>query len=176
MAKLVLTAIGDDRPGLVSALSTAVADAGGNWVEGELAHLAGKFAGIVLVDVPDAADAAFREALARLRTDGVLDVSITAVGEPDAVAEQAAGGEILHVELTGHDRPGIVREVSTVLALLNVSIESMSTLTYDAPMGGGTLFGTDALLVLPEDVTVDQVRAALEGITGELMVDVLDAD
>ena len=88
----------------------------------------------------------------------------------------AASGEILHIELTGQDRPCIVREVSTVLAGLGVSIESMSTLTYDAPMGGGTLFGTDALLVLPESVTVADVRDALEGITGELMVDVLDVE
>ena len=30
------------------------ADHGGNWVEGEMSRLAGKFAGIVLVEVPDA--------------------------------------------------------------------------------------------------------------------------
>lgn len=171
MAKLVLTVIGDDRPGLVAALSETVVDSGGNWVAGELSRLAGKFAGVVLVDVPDTARAAFDAALQRLAADGVLDVSATpADDEPDAF------GEILHVELTGHDRPGIVREVSAVLAGLGVSIESMSTLTYDAPMGDGTLFGTDALLVLPDSVTSDAVRDALEGITGELMVDVLDID
>lgn len=51
MAKLVLTAIGDDRAGLVSALSDAVAERGGNWLESQLARLAGKFAGIALVEV-----------------------------------------------------------------------------------------------------------------------------
>lgn len=176
MAKLVLTAIGDDRPGLVSALSTAVADAGGNWVEGELSRLAGKFAGIVLVEVPDDAVDAFREELGRLGDQGVLTVAITPADVEPADAAREPGIEILHVELTGHDRPGIVREVSTRLAELGVSIESMSTLTYDAPMAGGVLFGTDALLILPESVTAEQVRAALEGITGELMVDVLDAE
>lgn len=170
MAKLVLTAVGDDRPGLVSALSAAVAEEGGNWVEGELSRLAGKFAGIVLVDVPDAAVGSFRAAASRLGEEGLLDVTVTPV-----VAEGAPAGELLHVELTGHDRPGIVREVSSVLARLGVNIESMSTLTYDAPMGDGQLFGTDALLVLPESVTVADVRDALEGITAELMVDVLDA-
>ncbi len=165
MAKLVLTAIGDDRRGLVSALSGAVADHGGNWIEGQMARLAGKFAGIVLVDIPDAAREAFTDAVGHL---GVLDVTVT-----PADADERPTGEVLHVEITGNDRPGIVREVSSALAALGVSIEAMNTLTYDAPMGDGKLFGTDALLVLPEGVTPDAVRAALEGITAELMVDVL---
>lgn len=173
MAKLVLTAIGDDRAGLVSALSQAVVDAGGNWVEGEMARLAGKFAGIVLVEVPDGSLDALRAGLARLGEEGLLDVTITPVS-PQVVAEAPA--EILHIELTGRDRPGIVREVSSVLAALGVNIDSMSTLTYDAPMGDGQLFGTDALLVLPESVTVEQVRDALEGIVGDLMVDILDSE
>ena len=36
MAKFVVTAVGDDRSGLVAALASAVADAGGNWLESRL--------------------------------------------------------------------------------------------------------------------------------------------
>ena len=53
MATLVLTVIGDDRSGLVSALSGVIADHGGSWERSQMARLAGKFAGIVLVAVPD---------------------------------------------------------------------------------------------------------------------------
>jgi len=49
---LVLTVIGDDRPGLVEALSHVVAEHHGNWSESRMAHLADKFAGIVTVTVP----------------------------------------------------------------------------------------------------------------------------
>lgn len=48
MATFVLTVIGDDRPGLVSALSARVSARGGSWERGQLIHLAGKFAGVVL--------------------------------------------------------------------------------------------------------------------------------
>lgn len=169
MAMLVLTVIGDDRLGLVSALSGAVADAGGNWIEGELSRLAGKFAGIVLVDVPLDAEATFRAAVATLGADGVLDVTITpVVDDPDPT------GEALHVEITGQDRPGIVRQISSALTQIGVSIESISSLTYEAPMGSGEMFGVDAMLILPEIVTAEEVRAALEGIDSGLVVDVLD--
>ena len=41
MRNLVLSVIGDDRPGLVSALSEAIARSGGNWERSQLAQLAG---------------------------------------------------------------------------------------------------------------------------------------
>ena len=52
MASLILTVIGPDRPGLVRALSEAVAARGGSWLESRMARLAGQFAGIVLVEAP----------------------------------------------------------------------------------------------------------------------------
>ena len=54
MTALTLTLIGRDRVGLVRSLSERVAAAGGNWLESRMARLAGQFAGILLVDVPEA--------------------------------------------------------------------------------------------------------------------------
>ena len=53
MASLILTIVGPDRPGLVRALSEAVAARGGSWLESRMARLAGQFAGIVLVEAPE---------------------------------------------------------------------------------------------------------------------------
>src|SRR5580692_7243772 len=50
---VVITFIGRDRPGLVNAISEKVAAFDGTWLESRLAHLAGEFAGIVLVRVPE---------------------------------------------------------------------------------------------------------------------------
>ena len=48
---LVLTIIGDDRPGIVEQLAEEVLDAGANWEESRMARLAGKFAGLLRVSV-----------------------------------------------------------------------------------------------------------------------------
>ncbi len=165
MAKLVLTVIGDDRPGLVSAVSGAVADHGGNWVEGQMARLAGKFVGIVLVDVPDER-AGDLEAAVQARTDGLLDVTVTPTEQTGVPL-----GRTLRLHLLGNDRPGIVQHVSQVLAEHGVSIDELETVTREAPMGGGPLFETEAVLRAPEGVAVETLRAALEQIAGELMVD-----
>ena len=76
MATLVLTVIGDDRSGLVDALSGVIADHGGNWDKSRMARLAGKFAGIVMVAVPDAAADALIADLEPLEAQGLLDITV----------------------------------------------------------------------------------------------------
>ncbi|MFZ1286284.1 MAG: ACT domain-containing protein [Candidatus Phosphoribacter sp.] len=171
MTQFVLTLIGDDRPGLVAALAEAVADRGGSWQQSELAHLAGKFAGIVLVDVPDERSDELDAALRELGRQGVLDVTVTRAA-PGAVARVAAMGHSLTISLLGQDRPGIVHQLSAVLAGHGVSILELSTETRDAPMAGGVLFEARATVAAPDDLPAQTLTSALEAIGDELMVDI----
>lgn len=175
MATLVLTVIGDDRSGLVSALSGVIAAHGGSWERSQMARLAGKFAGIVLVAVPDEhADALIRE-LGPLGSEGVLDVTVERTHDPDdgdARAAGDAGAARLSLELVGADRPGIVHDISRVLASRHVSIEELHTLTREAPMAGGMLFEATATLLAPATVSIADLRAVLEELANELMVDI----
>ncbi len=164
MASLVLTAIGDDRAGLVSALADVVAEHGGNWERSQMAELAGKFAGIVLVTVPDAAVEEFMRALDPLAD--VLDVHAHLGGEPITDAQRFT----LH--LLGNDQPGIVRELSGILSALDVSIDQLATATREAPMAGGILFEAEVVLVAPAELDREELRTALEELAGELMVDI----
>lgn len=168
MAALVLTVIGDDRTGLVNALSDVVARHHGNWERSEMAELAGKFAGIVLVTVPDDAREALVHDLGLLRDQGLLDVT-AAVSDTTADASAHARWTM---SLVGNDRPGIVRDLSGVLTSHGVSIEELRTTTREAPMAGGTLFEADATLVVRSDHDLGALRQAIEQLAGELMVDI----
>ena len=64
---LVLTFVGDDRPGLVNAISEKVAACGATWLESRSARLAGKFAGVLLVSAPDETLAALESVASRPR-------------------------------------------------------------------------------------------------------------
>ena len=48
---IVLTIIGEDKPGVVEWISGLVADHQANWLESRMARLSGKFAGILHVEV-----------------------------------------------------------------------------------------------------------------------------
>lgn len=170
MTTLALTAIGDDRPGLVSALSAEIDDHGGSWVDSSLALLGGKFAGIVLVEVAQERTADLTESLSALAEQVGLRVTATPAGS-SADPVDGGGGEALQLHLIGQDRTGMVREVASALASARATIDDLRTWTRDAPEGGGVLFEAEASVRLAAGEDAGAVREALERIAAELMVD-----
>lgn len=166
MATFTLTCIGDDRAGLVSDLSGPIHAHGGNWSRSQMARLGGKFAGILLVDVPDARADGLAADLAALKDAGLV-VTLERTDEP-----APASAVRWSLELLGADRPGIVAEVSAALAREQVSIEELATDVREAPMAGGLLFEAHAVLVAGSDASVEAVRSVLEAIADELMVEI----
>lgn len=164
-SKMILSAIGSDRPGLTQALADAVYDAGGNWLESHLSRLGGKYVGAVLVEIEAGQLPALESAIRRVDATG-LHVSVLPAGD-----EAPPQGEALRIELVGQDRPGIVREVTRVLAGLGVNIEDLSTGTERGSWSGEPLFRATAQLSLPAGVASERLREALEAISGEIMVD-----
>jgi glycine cleavage system regulatory protein len=165
MATLVLTVIGDDRAGLVNALADVVTAHGGNWERSQLAELAGKFAGIVQVRVPD--DRADELVAALQPLAGLLDVTVhTGSAEPDGAAQR------IQVDLVGNDHPGIVRDVSGVLSRYGISIEKLITETREAPMAGGLLFEAHLTAPVPADQDLAGLQADLERLATEIVVDI----
>ena len=161
---LVLTVIGDDRPGLVGQLSAAISKHGGNWLESSMSHLAGKFAGIVCVAIDDSRLNALKAELASLQ-----GLRITAEVSESA---EAPASRRLRLALVGHDRIGIVREVSQVLARHAVNVEELNTHTASAPMSAEILFHATAELTASSSLDVRALINNLEQISNDLMVDI----
>jgi glycine cleavage system regulatory protein len=139
------------------------------------ARLAGKFAGVLLLDVADDRADALVADLRALEDIG-LQVTLERTDDPpehDAVR--------LTLELIGADHPGIVAEISAALAAQRIGFEELHTDIREAPMAGGMLFEAHAVLEAPPALDVDDLRVRLEAIADELMVDlklsdVVDAD
>ena len=168
MPTLVLTAIGDDQSGLVDALSGVIASHGASWDQSHMSHLAGKFAGIVQISVPEGKVDALVAALEPLEQQGLLDITTST-----APAEAGRStGRPMRLELLGQDRVGIIHDLSHALAALGVSIHELQTATGSAPMGGGVLFQATALLEVPADVDQAALRDTVEQLSNELMVDI----
>lgn len=164
---LVMTVIGTDRPGLVGRLSAVIADHGGNWVESRMAHLGGRFAGILRVEVPAENEQDLLAALRALETEG-----LTVRAQKDEAAPTRAGQRLAIVETVGHDRPGIVRQISQVLAEHGVNVEELTTRCESAAQSGGQLFRATARVQLPDTCPLPQLQKALEQIAADLMIDI----
>jgi len=166
VATFILTVLGDDRPGLVSALSGPINAHGASWERSQMSRLAGKFAGIAVVSVPGDRLEALTADLTALSEQG-LHVLVERTDDP-GVRESVT----LTLDLLGADHPGIVAEISSSLAALDINIEDLATNVRDAPMSGGSLFEAHAVLSAPSSVSTHELRSMLEGLADELMVEI----
>ncbi|MEK9671960.1 MAG: ACT domain-containing protein [Rhodospirillaceae bacterium] len=164
--KLVVTFIADDRPGLVEKLANTVAAAGGNWLDSRMAHLAAKFAGVAEVEIDPAKSDALEAALAAPDAEGSH-----LMVEP-APEDAAARGPQFDLELIGPDHPGIVRDLSHLMAQRGFSVEEVETDIREAPHAGGTLFHAHARLRGPGGYPDDELLAALDDLADRAMVDI----
>ena len=171
MTSLVVTLIGPDRPGIVSLVSERAQGFGANWAGSRLASLAGQFAGMVHFEVPAENAEPLANALRALESSGLRVV--IAVSE---AAPASAGRRMVRLELVGHDRPGIVRDLSASLAERGVSIQELNTGIVSAAMSAEHLFKVKALLVVPATLRNDELRRGLEALANEMMVDLTLGD
>lgn len=164
---LVLTVLGDDRPGLVESVARVIATHDGNWLESRMARLAGKFAGILRASVPSSNVEALTMALQRLEAHG-LRVLIEWSGSD----EPARDYQQLTLDLMGTDRLGIIRDISQALARRGINIDELRTEYTSAPMSGEPLFKATAQLRVPLQVSLTDLQESLERLAYDLMVDI----
>jgi glycine cleavage system regulatory protein len=162
---LVLTILGQDRPGLIDSIAQIVAEHGGNWVESRMAHLAGQFAGILRVEVAAEQAEPLTTALKNLAGAGLESVVQSDLAVPiDSLPPP------VQLSLVGQDRPGIIREISQVLAAHGVNVEELNTECTNAPNTGQALFRANARLRLPGHISALELREALEQVAADMMV------
>ena len=166
---LVMTILGPDRTGLVESVARAVAGHGGNWLESRMCRLGGEFAGILRIEIPADQKSAL---LAALQKISGLNVTVRA----DETILSAAKGRQAKLEIVGHDRPGIVREITSALTRAGVNVEEFSSEVASAPMSGETLFKAAARLQLPDPCDLAALKRDLEKIAADLLVDVSFAE
>jgi len=164
---IVLTVVSDDRPGVVEVLSEVITDHDGNWAESSMLSLAGKFAGILLVQLPDDNVEAFFADLKALESKGMQVVAQLSDAVPvDESAQEHS------LELVGQDRPGIVHEITEVLADFGINVQELETTVQSASMSGESLFMAHARIFIPADADREKLQEKLEDLANELMVDI----
>ena len=166
-AFIVLTFIGEDRPGLIRSLSQTVVSHGGNWLGSRSARLAGKFAGILHASVPE--DHA-EELIAELNKFDERGLSVVV----ERTTPSPARGRFrrLRLDLIGNDRPGIVHDIARALAERQINVDELETTCVSAPMSGEMLFHARARVHIPTTTDLARLRAGLERLANDLVVEI----
>lgn len=163
----IITFIGDDRPGLVEEVASAIESHRGNWHESRLSQLGGKFAGLVLVSLPTQDSTALEAALKGLSAGG-LSIRVT----PSNGGSIAQTGRAITLTVVGPDRLGIVKEVSHTLAQRKINVVEMDSHVDSAPMSSERMFHARIDAQVPDDTDLDQLHDTLDEIANHMTLDI----
>ena len=160
---LLITISGEDRPGLVRAISEVLVQQGANWEQSRMMNLSGRFVGLLQVQVDSSKASELEMALESLE-----DLQMTiAYGQPSPLPART-----LQLNILGADHPGIISEISNVLASQEINVETLRTHTEPAADSGTILFRATAQLSMDQPLSLSDLQTSLESLAEDLMVTV----
>ncbi len=167
---LVLTAVGTDRPGLVTELTSLLAERGANVADSRMAVLGGEFALMMLISGTDQQlDAVQREVEPLARQLG-LQLLLKETRSP--TDHRAGQVRSYRVEVHALDHPGIVHAVADAIQDLGGNVVSLETSAYQAAVTGAPLFQMSVCADFPPTVTAARLRDVLEHVSEAKNADV----
>jgi len=105
-----------------------------------------------------------RESLSQLNRAG-LQIFLVRADNPDE--EQS---NTYNLDVLGHDRPGILSEVTQIMKSFGANIQEIETELKSAPEAGHLLFHASLTLTLTDKNTMGRLTEALEDLSPELQV------
>lgn len=166
---LLITAVGEDRPGIVAHLAEVFVKNGANLEESRMAVLGGEFAVIVLVSLSSGSSEGLHRGLEALKAEGI---AVSVKNTSPSNREKFAGYSTYAISVNGADHEGIVHRISLFLRDRGINIQSVETGIVNAPETGTPLFCMTATVQAPPSISLDELKRNLNAIGNEECVDV----
>lgn len=166
MSFFAITAVGQDRPGIVSEFTGVLFRQGANLEDTTMTRLRDQFAMVLVVDVPDEELVALETALHVVATQLGLSVVVRPLA-PETAEEEA--GEQYLLRVYGADHPGIVHAVTAALAQRRYNITDLDTRII--PGSGGPVYVMLLEVQAPPGAELSELLPELQRLAGELGVE-----
>ena len=174
--RLIISALGDDHPGIVNEISGEVSKLKCNIEETQVNVFSGEFS--ILLDVSGKNDAIEKLILSLPELEKKLNLSITF--KKGGTRQRIGNVMPYKVKITSMDDMGLVdggkssliHDISDFFANKSINIENMRTSTYPAPHTSTTLFSADLIISLPKSILISQLREELVEYCDKLNIDV----
>ncbi len=151
---LVLSALGDDHPGIIDKLAKAILDAECNIQDTRMTVLGGKFAILMQVDGSWDRLARLEDQIPELQQS----LGLTIITERTEPTESHPDLLPYGVDVVALDQPGIVHSLASFFAERNINIEDMVTSSYAAAHTGTPMFSVRIALGIPANVHIASLR------------------
>lgn len=152
--QLVISALGEDRPGIVNDLSHAIYQLGCSISDSRMTILGGEFAMLLLVEGPWNQLAKLEGQIKDLEKN--LGMSIVSRQTHSLPTE---GDKLPYsVEVVSLDHPGIVNKLASFFSQRHINIQELVTSTYSAPHTGTQMFSVELNISVPAQTQITELR------------------
>jgi len=166
----VMSAIGEDRPGIVADLAELVFECDCNLEDSRMTKLGGAFATLLLASGRgDDVGTRLAAGCKRIEWEKRLTVFVREVAGPEPAAPTGVTYECV---ATGVDKAGIVATIARHLADLGANVTDLHSSLRPASGSGTPIYTLRMRLVVPGDVPASAARERLDAAAEKLGIDV----
>ena len=151
---LVITAIGEDRPGIVDDLSRVLLDTELNIEDSRMSILGGEFAIILLISGSTDAIEQLKQQQQALEQSLQLNLLI----KPTRAKTTPANKNAYNIRVVGMDHPGIVQSLAKFLSVSQINIENLETESYPAAHTGTPMFAVSMTVNIPSELDASVLK------------------
>jgi len=152
--QLVLSALGEDRPGIIDELSRCILDSGCMILDSRMAVLGGDFALLLQVG-------GNWNNIAKLESQiAGLEKRLGLVIASRRTTDRKASDDLLPygVDVVALDQPGIVHNLAKFFSQRQINIQEMITSSYPAPHSGTAMFTVHMNVDIPAKTQISTLR------------------
>ncbi len=152
--QLVITALGEDRPGIVDELSKVLSKKQLNIEDSRMSVLGGEFAILMLVSGDTNAIDTFIDEVPGLEDALRMKLQVKVTRKKPESAKLAPYA----VEVVSIDHPGIVQEIARFFSSRKINIVDLDTSRYAGAHTGTPMFALRMTIEMPADVPIASLK------------------
>ncbi len=164
---LVISAIGEDKPGIINALSKEATRNQCNILDTRMTVLGGEFALLMMISGQPAAI----ESAAGALSAAADKLGLTTILKRTQPRKASTSSRPYRVEVVAIDHPGIVTEIAGFFSSRDMNIEEMETGAYAAAHTGTPMFSLEMTVNIPGTVAVAGLKDAFIAFCDERNLD-----
>jgi len=147
--KLIITANGTDRKGIVSEISSIINKYDCNIETSKMVRLGNQFSTLILIDAEET-----KKEMLYLDFEKMKDLKIQII---QTQYNNINYKNKFHLLINGADNEGIVYQFSTYLSKIDINIEEINTKIENAPISATPLFMMDVIIGTKEKINQEQI-------------------
>jgi glycine cleavage system transcriptional repressor len=165
--KLVISALGADRPGIVDEISNIIYKHSLNIEDSRMTVLGGEFAMLLLVSGEQSSIDAIQTQVNDIGQALQMRLMIKVTNDSTPIENAIPYA----VEVTALDHPGIVNNISSFFSQRGINIVNLHTESYSAPHTGTPMFALHMTIGISADTNIAKLRHAFMQACEELNLD-----